>query len=129
MSSAITALCLFCLLVIPISGFSETTLPDTQQETQARELFRQFRCPSCQSESIADSNADIAKDLRALVRERVAKGESDAEIKTYLVTRYGDGILMQPPVKQNTWLLWFGPFLMLIIGIMIARNNFRKQAS
>lgn len=85
-------------------------LADPAQEARARALFGDIRCVVCQHESIADSPAGIAADLRRLVREQIAAGKTDDEIKADLIRRYGDYVLFQPPVRIGTWVLWFGPF-------------------
>lgn len=86
---------------------------DPAMETRARNLQRQLRCLVCQGESIDESNSPLAGDLRRLVREQMMAGKTDAEIQDFLVARYGDFILMKPPVQPNTWLLWLAPFLVL----------------
>lgn len=116
------------LLTLPAYGISlEQRLDDPQQEARAQNLFKQLRCVVCTSESIHDSNADLAKDLRKIVREKIAIEQQDEEILTFIVARYGDSVLMQPPLKTATYLLWFGPALffgMGVIGlIMIARSR------
>lgn len=85
-------------------------------EARARALSKEIRCLVCQSESIDTSNAGLASDLRILVRERLKAGDSDQEVLDYLVARYGDYILLEPPMKIKTALLWFGPFLALLLG-------------
>ncbi len=91
-------------------------LDDPVLEARARALSKELRCPVCQNQSLDDSEADIAKDLRRLVRERLVAGDTDEEIKAYLVQRYGDYVLLEPPVKPVTWILWFGPLVILSIG-------------
>lgn len=91
-------------------------LPDPAQEARARDLGRGLRCLVCQNQSIDDSDADLAKDLRRLVRERVRAGDSDAAIEAFLVARYGDFVLLEPPVRPATYLLWFGPAAVLLLG-------------
>ncbi len=91
-------------------------LADPVLEARARALSKQIRCLVCQSESIDTSNADLARDLRILVRERIEAGDSDDEVLDYLVGRYGDFVLLKPPMKAGTVLLWFGPFATLIVG-------------
>ena len=91
-------------------------LDDPVLEARARALSKEIRCLVCQNESIDSSNADLARDLRILVRERMTAGDSDAEVKAYLVARYGDFVLLDPPVKPSTYLLWFGPALVLLLG-------------
>lgn len=92
-------------------------LDDPVLEARARALSKEIRCLVCQNESIDSSNADLARDLRILVRERMTAGDSDTEVKAYLVARYGDFVLLEPPVKPSTYLLWFGPALMLLLGV------------
>ncbi len=90
------------------------TFSNPATETRARALQRQLRCLVCQGESIDESGASLAADLRHLVRQQIADGKSDDEIKTYLVSRYGDFILMRPPLQPDTYLLWLAPFVVLI---------------
>ena len=103
------------LLATPVLGApAPGTFSDPAMESRARNLQRQLRCLVCQGESIDESNADLANDLRRLVREQMAAGRSDQQIRDFLVARYGDFILMQPPVQPNTWLLWVGPLAVLL---------------
>jgi cytochrome c-type biogenesis protein CcmH len=97
-------------LAVPAPG----TFADPRLETRARDLQRQLRCLVCQGESIDESNAPLAADLRALVRRQIADGKSDDQIRDYLVARYGDFILMKPPVQPNTYFLWLGPVVVLL---------------
>ena len=92
-------------------------LPDAAQEARARALSREIRCLVCQNQSIDESEADLARDLRLILRERIAAGDSDAQVKDFLVARYGDFVLLDPPVKPKTWLLWFGPAAILLIAL------------
>ncbi|MHC3128366.1 hypothetical protein OB03_14265 [Brevundimonas sp. GN22] len=89
-------------------------LADAAQEARARELFTDIRCVVCQHEAIADSPAAIAADIRALVREQIAEGQSDEAIRRDLVRRYGDYVLFTPPFRWGTLVLWLGPFLLAI---------------
>ena len=91
-------------------------LDDPVLEARARDLSREIRCLVCQNENIDSSNADLARDLRILVRERLVAGDSDDQVKAYLVARYGDFVLFNPPVKPATYLLWFGPLLIVLFG-------------
>lgn len=103
-------------------------LADARQEARAQALFQDVRCVVCQHESIADSPAGIAGDMRRLVREEIASGSSDAEVRADLVRRWGDYILFKPPVEPGTWLLWFGPVLALIgVGGMLAWRGWKKR--
>ena len=102
-------------------------LPDAGQEARARALFTDIRCVVCQHESIADSPAGIAADLRGLVREQIAAGKTDDEIKADLLRRYGDYVLFQPPLRIGTWLLWFGPFALAAgAGVVLALRARRR---
>ena len=104
-------------------------LTDPTQEARARALFGDIRCVVCQHESIADSPAGIAADLRGLVREQIAAGKTDHEIKTDLIRRYGDQGLFQPPVRIGTWLLWFGPFALAAgAGVVLVLRARRRSA-
>ena len=90
------------------------TFSNPATETRARALQRQLRCLVCQGESIDESGATLAADLRHLVRQQIADGKSDSQIKDYLVARYGDFILMQPPLQADTYVLWLAPFIVLL---------------
>lgn len=107
-------------------------LADARQEARARALFVDIRCVVCQHESIADSPAGIAGDMRRLVREEIAEGRSDAAIRDDLVRRYGDFVLFQPPVRPGTWLLWFGPLTLVLlagVGLIFAGRERRPEVA
>lgn len=108
---------------------AEEKLPDPAQEIRAHQLFRQFRCMVCQGQSLGESDAQLARDLRAVIRERIALHESDEAITDYLHARYGDYILFAPPLSIGTSLLWFGPFILLFIGAIGIGYYIRKQAN
>ena len=91
-------------------------LADPAQEARARSISSQLRCLVCQNESIDDSGADLAHDLRVLLRERIAGGDSDAQALDFIVSRYGDFVLLKPPVTPATYVLWFGPPAVLALG-------------
>jgi cytochrome c-type biogenesis protein CcmH len=96
-------------------------LADPALEARAREISRGLRCVVCQNESIDESDADLAHDLRVLVRERLTAGDSDAQVVQYIVDRYGDFVLLRPPMKPETYILWASPaILLLIAGALIA---------
>ena len=130
---------LLALLFITGTAFAARapeTLPDPAQEARAQTLQREFRCLVCQGESIDESNAPLAADLRRLIREHIQKGESDAEIRRYLVARYGDFILMNPPVQSNTYALWATPFVVLLLAagaggwiVLRARTRARETSA
>src|SRR3954464_617689 len=92
---------------------------DPQIEQRMRNLTEQLRCLVCQNETLADSRADLAEDLRKEIREQMKQGKSDQEIIAFLTQRYGDFVLYNPPVKATTYLLWFGPFVLLIGGTLV----------
>jgi cytochrome c-type biogenesis protein CcmH len=96
------------------------TMADPAQEMRARALQRELRCLVCQGESLDESNAPLAVDLRHLIREHMRVGESDEQIKQFLVSRYGDFILMKPPFDAGTYALWLTPFAVLIAGIGVS---------
>jgi cytochrome c-type biogenesis protein CcmH len=102
-------------------------LPDPKLEARARSIGKELRCLVCQNESIDDSNADLAHDLRVLVRQRLVAGDSDAEVKQYIVARYGTYVLLKPPFDDQTWLVWVGPFLFLglaaTVGVIFIRRH------
>ena len=102
-------------------------LKDPALEARARALSKDIRCLVCQNQSIDDSNADLARDLRVLVRERLQKGDRDPEILDFLVKRYGDFVLLKPPVKVSTYLLWYGPIGILILGVIGLIVFFRNR--
>lgn len=111
------ALALLLLLAVPARALEPgEALADPVLEARARAISSELRCLVCQNQSIDDSHADLARDLRLLVRERLTSGDSDQQVRDYLVARYGDFILLKPPFKAGTLLLWGGPFLFLLAG-------------
>jgi cytochrome c-type biogenesis protein CcmH len=114
------ALVFLFFATVAVAAPAPESLSDPAQETHARALQREFRCPVCQGESIDESGAPLAADLRRLIREHIARGESDAQIKRYLVARYGKFILMKPPVEPDTYLLWLAPIAVLVLGAATA---------
>ena len=104
-------------------------LPDPAQESRARALGAELRCMVCQNQSIDDSDAPLAKDLRVLVRERLTAGDSDSQVIDFLVTRYGEFVLLRPRVTAHTLLLWLAPFAVLIIGAIAFLAARRRTAA
>jgi len=99
------------------SGPTDTgILTSPAQRERYHHLAEELRCLVCQNQTLADSNAELAADLRHQVENQILAGRSDDEIKAYLVQRYGDFVLYRPPMKSNTWLLWLGPFALLLVG-------------
>jgi len=114
----------FICLIQFFSGHAFTVEPDEilkdqQLELRARDISKNIRCMTCQNQSIDESDAPLAKDLRILVRDLIKKGYQDKEIYNYLTDRYGDFILLKPPLKTSTYALWLLPIIFLIIGIFI----------
>jgi cytochrome c-type biogenesis protein CcmH len=110
-------LALAMMLATPVAAvMPDEMLPDERQEARARAISRDLRCVVCQNQSIDDSDAPLARDLRVLVREQIAKGHSDAEVRDYVVARYGNFVLLKPPMEGDTLLLWLGPFAVLLLG-------------
>ncbi len=104
-------------------------LPDARLEQRARKISEGLRCLVCQNELIDDSGASLAKDLRILVRQRLTAGDSDAQIRAYLVARYGNFILLKPPFEWDTMLLWLSPFALLALGGVAVLTSRRKTAA
>lgn len=102
-------------------------LPDPAQEAQARAIFRDVRCLVCQNESIDDSEAELAHDLRQIVREQVKAGKGDAEIKRFLTDRYGEFVLLTPSFSAGNLALWGGPFLVVLLGAGLLFMRLRKR--
>jgi len=119
------------LLCMAAAGDPGDQLRNPVQEAHARQLFREIRCIVCQSESIDESDADLAHDVRQLVRQDVAAGETDAQIKAELVRRYGEFILLQPRFSLANAVLWVTPFIIAVAGIAViafASAGFRRKA-
>ncbi len=104
-------------------------LDDPVLEARARNLGKQLRCLVCQNQSIDDSDAPLASDIRRLVRERLVAGDTDEEVKAFLVARYGEFVLLRPPIRPGTWLLWAGPFAVLILGGVAVGLYMRRRAA
>jgi cytochrome c-type biogenesis protein CcmH len=100
-------------------------LKDPQLESRARTISAELRCLVCQNQSIDDSDAPLARDLRILVRERLRTGDSDGQVLQFLVDRYGDFILLKPRLSAKTYILWIAPLLIFLMGIVLARRQFR----
>lgn len=102
---------------------------ETDLDKRAAALEEELRCLVCQNQTIADSHAGLAADLRREVREQLAQGKSEQEVLDFMVQRYGDFVLYRPPVKSTTWLLWFGPFLLLAAGALLLLSRLRAAKS
>ena len=126
--------CMFALAMLAGVPAAQAVQPDeimadAAKEARARELSRELRCMVCQNQSIDDSEAPLARDIRVLIRERIGKGESNDSVRAYLVSRYGDFILLKPPFKPETLLLWLSPVLTLGLGVTAALYARRRAPS
>lgn len=110
----------------PPPALAYTQLPDPAQEASAKALMETLRCLVCQGQSIADSDADMAGSMRALVRQRIAAGEPPASIRAWLMARYGDYVTYDPPLSPVTWPLWLAAPVLLALGVLVARGSFRR---
>ena len=104
-------------------------LADPVKEARAREVSQALRCVVCQNETIDDSEAELAKDMRILVRERISAGDSNEQVISYMVQRYGDFVLLKPRMTADTMALWFGPFVLLIVGAFVVARRLRRPAT
>lgn len=112
---------------VPKAPYADTQLPDPRQEAAAKALMEEVRCLVCQGQSIADSDAEMAADMRSMIRKRVAAGEQPAQIRTWLIERYGNWVTYSPPLYGTTAVLWIAPLVLLGVGIVLARGRFRKR--
>jgi cytochrome c-type biogenesis protein CcmH len=114
--------------VLPSAAYAYNQLEDPKQEARAKSLMESLRCLVCQGQSIADSDAEMAGDMRAEVRRRIAAGENPEDIRDWFVSRYGNWVSYDPPVEPVTWPLWIAPVLLILAGIYLARGRFRRKA-
>jgi cytochrome c-type biogenesis protein CcmH len=122
------ALLLALLSVAPaLAVLPGERLDDPALEARARDISRELRCQVCQNQSIDDSNAPLAADLRRLVRERIKAGDNDAQVFQYVTQRYGDYVLLRPPLRMDTLLLWFGPAAVLLIAAIALVIGIRRR--
>jgi cytochrome c-type biogenesis protein CcmH len=113
---------------MPDAQYANTQLSDPAKEAKARELMLTLRCLVCQGQSIADSDADMAGDMRALVRRKIEAGESPVQVRNWLIERYGDWVTYDPSFNSRTAVLWIAPLLFILLGLFLARGRFRKKA-
>ncbi len=120
-------LSLFVLMTLSFSalavGVDEVRLADPAEEARAQGLMKQLRCLVCQNQSIVDSDAALAKDLRIIVRERITAGDNDEQALSFMTSRYGDWVLLKPPFDGGTIILWLSPLLLLIVGFYIVYRS------
>jgi cytochrome c-type biogenesis protein CcmH len=112
---------------LPPSYWAYRQLPDAKQEAKAQELMQEIRCLVCQGQSIADSDAELAGDMRDLVRRRIAAGERPEQVRAWLIERYGDWISYRPSAKPIAWPLWAAPVVLLIFGAAVAAGRLRRK--
>jgi cytochrome c-type biogenesis protein CcmH len=115
--------------LLPPAEYANKQLPDPRQEAIARDLMHELRCLVCQGQSIADSDADMAGDMRSHVRRRIAAGETPEQIRAWLRERYGNWVTYDPPLDSLTWPLWAAPLLLLAAGLFLVRGRFRRRNS
>ena len=112
--------------LLPAAPYADVQLPDARQERRAKALMETIRCLVCQGQSIADSDAEMAGDMRSLIRERIQRGEEPEAIRAWLISRYGDWVSYEPTLQPLTWPLWAAPVLLLLAGLWLARGRFRR---
>lgn len=113
---------------LPPAYWADRQLPDPKQEAKAQALMAELRCLVCQGQSIADSDAEIAGDMRDLVRRRIAAGESAGAIRAWLIQRYGSWISYRPTAEPLAWPLWLAPLALLLVGAFLIRRRIRMKA-
>ena len=113
--------------LMPAAKYANSQLADPAQEAKARALMDSLRCVVCQGQAIGDSDAEIAGDMRSMVRTRIAAGESPEQIRAWMIERYGEWVSYDPPLSARTWPLWFAPLILIGLGWLLARGRFRKR--
>ena len=114
--------------LLPPAEYADVQLPDPRQEQQAKALMETIRCVVCQGQAIADSDAEMAGDLRSMIRTRIRDGETPEQIRAWLIGRYGNWVTYDPPLEPITWPLWAAPVVLLAAGLLLARNRFRRRS-
>jgi len=112
---------------LPPAEYADRQLPDARQEAKAKALMETLRCLVCQGQSVAESDAEMAGDMRALVRRRIAAGEKPEDIRRWLISRYGNWVSYEPPLEPVTWPLWAAPILLVAAGLYLARSRFTRR--
>ena len=110
---------------LPPARWANEQLPDPRQEAQAKALMEEIRCLVCQGQSVADSDADLAGDMRHLIRSRIAAGERPSAIRAWLIQRYGDWVTYRPTSEPVNWPLWLAPIVLLGLGVLLLRKRIR----
>lgn len=117
----------FFSIVCLANSVEQYPFKDPKQQQQFQSLLKELRCLVCQNQDLADSNASLAQDLKQVVYQKVLAHQSDLEIKAFLTKRYGDFVLFKPPFKLQTLLLWFGPFVMLVLGFVVLYRYVKRM--
>lgn len=112
---------------LPPAPWADRQIPDAAQERQAKALMETIRCLTCQSQSIADSSASMAGDMRSQIRERIMAGEEPEGIRRWLIARYGDWVSYEPTADPILWPLWAAPLLLLALGLVLLRGRIRRR--
>jgi cytochrome c-type biogenesis protein CcmH len=120
---------LLYILNIPIYAIDKNpiNLNNAEQEARYQKLTNELRCVVCQNQNVADSNAELAQDVRNLVRTQISEGQTDEQITAFLVERYGDFVLYNPPLTEKTYILWLGPFILMLLAFIILMFVIRRQ--
>lgn len=113
--------------LLPPAALANVALADPRQEAEAKALMETLRCLVCQGQSIADSDAELAGDMRALVRRRIQAGEKPDDIRRWLIARYGNWVSYTPPFEPATWVLWLAPVLLVLVGLLVARGSLKRR--
>ena len=125
--NTLVAICLAGCLNLAWAGLESFDFSGNVEEQRYKDLLAELRCLVCQNQSLIDSDAELAHDLRLEVYELMEQGRDDTEIRDFLVARYGDFVLYEPPIKPSTYLLWAGPFVLLALGIMMLIRTIRQR--
>jgi cytochrome c-type biogenesis protein CcmH len=120
-------LCLLFLMLFISACHAQSVPPNSELDQRMMRIASELRCLVCQNQTLADSNAELAIDLKKQLREKLASGMSDQEVIDFMVQRYGDFVLYKPRLQPSTWLLWFGPFLILIGGLIFLVFKIRRR--
>ena len=113
--------------LMPAAEYADKQLPNPRQEAEAKALMETIRCLVCQGQAISDSDAEMAGDMRSLIRSRIQAGESPEQIRAWLISRYGNWVTYDPPLEPVTWPLWGAPILLVLFGLFLARNRFKRR--
>jgi cytochrome c-type biogenesis protein CcmH len=115
--------------LMPAAEYADKQLPNPRQEAEAKALMETIRCLVCQGQAISDSDAEMAGDMRSLIRSRIQAGETPEQIRQWLISRYGNWVTYDPPLEPVTWPLWAAPVLLVLFGLFLARNRFKRRKS